>query len=69
MASNEHESASGGHRPDRRADRVMAAKVELAIIYRTVFGMRATERSGLLQGIRPATVERIRLKLFRFRCL
>lgn len=69
MASNEHEAGRATHRYDRRADRAMAAKVELAIIYRTVFGMRATERSGLLAGIRPATVERIGRKQYRFRCL
>jgi hypothetical protein len=69
MSSHERGSADGGKRHDRRADSAMAARVELAIIYRTVFGMHATERSGLLAGIEPATVERIRRKLYRYRCL
>jgi hypothetical protein len=69
MSSHERGNADGGNRYDRRADSAMAARVELAIIYRTVFGMQATLRSGLLAGIRPATVERIRRKLYRFRYL
>ena len=67
MASNAHENGPGARRPERRVNGALEAIVDVAIIYCAVFGMEAAAGSGLLTGIGPATVERIRQERCRSR--